>query len=77
MVSSEEYRHCSHLIFGQYLKIIHSHFPGLRNNVKAWHRRWDTLVGKVHPGLIHIINEIKKEQNTNEIEIEKIRIEGK
>jgi hypothetical protein len=47
-------------------------FLRTQNNVEAWHRRWNTLVGRPHVGLFTLINEIKKEQNTNEIEIERI-----
>ena len=32
-------------------------FPRTQNNVEAWHRRWETLVGRSHVGIFHIIGE--------------------
>ena len=47
-------------------------FPRTQNKVEAWHRRWETLVGRPHVGLFSIIVEIQKEQDTVEGEIERI-----
>jgi hypothetical protein len=47
-------------------------FPRTQNKVEAWHRRWETLVGRAHVGLFRIINEIKKEDIEVETEIERI-----
>ncbi len=51
---------------------IELRFPRTQNNVEAWYRRWSTLVGRAHIGLFRIIEEIRKEQNATEIEIERI-----
>ena len=47
-------------------------FPRTQNNVKAWHRRWETLVGHSHVCIFHIIREIRKEQNEIENIIERV-----
>ena len=47
-------------------------FPRTQNNVEAWHRRWETLVGHAHVGVYKIINEIQKEQNQLQLNIESI-----
>ena len=36
--------------------------PRTQNRVEAWHRRFETLVGKSHVGVYTIIDEIRKEQ---------------
>ncbi|CAB4402207.1 unnamed protein product [Rhizophagus irregularis] len=51
--------------------IEHS-FPRTQNNVEAWHRRWETLVGHAHVGVFKIIKEIQKEQNRVQLEMESI-----
>ncbi len=45
-------------------------FPRTQNKVEAWHRRWETLIGRAHVGIITIIKQIQKEQNEMEMEIE-------
>ena len=47
-------------------------FPRTQNNVEAWHRRWETLVGAAHVSVFKIIEEIRKEQNQVQLEIESI-----
>jgi MULE transposase domain len=47
-------------------------FPRTQNNVAAWHRRWETLVGRAHVGVFKIIKEIQKEQNQVELKAESI-----
>lgn len=47
-------------------------FPRTQNSVEAWHRRWETLVGNAHIGVFKIINEIQKEQNQVQLNIESI-----
>lgn len=47
-------------------------FPRTQNKVEAWHRRWQTLVGRAHVGVFSLIVEIQKEQDTTEGEIERI-----
>jgi hypothetical protein len=43
-------------------------FSRIQNIVEAWHRIWETLVGRARVGIFNLISEIKKEQNINEIE---------
>ena len=44
-------------------------FPRTQNKVEAWHRRWQTLVGRAHVGVFSLIVEIQKEQDTTEGEM--------
>ena len=46
--------------------------PRTQNNVEAWHRRWETLVGRTHVGVYTIIEEFQKEQQLVELQIENI-----
>ena len=45
-------------------------FPRTQNKVEGWHRRWQLLVGRNHPGVFHLIKELKKEQEHVEAEME-------
>ncbi len=47
-------------------------FPCTQNDLEAWHRRWNAIKGKAHISLYKIIYEIKEEQNSTGIEIERI-----
>ncbi|GBC10926.2 hypothetical protein GLOIN_2v1446576 [Rhizophagus irregularis DAOM 181602=DAOM 197198] len=47
-------------------------FPRTQNSVEAWHRRWETLVGRAHVGLFKIIKELQSEQHQIEIKVESI-----
>ena len=47
-------------------------FPRTQNSVEAWHRRWETLVGRPHVGLFKIIKELQNEQHQIESNIESI-----
>lgn len=49
-----------------------SGFPRTQNNVEAWHRRWENLVGNAHVGVYRIIGEFRKEQQHVENECERI-----
>ena len=51
---------------------IEQAFSRIQNNVEAWHRRWETLVGRAHIGVFKIIKEIEKEQNQVELKAESI-----
>ena len=51
---------------------INNAFPRTQNSVEAWHRRWETLIGCAHVGVFKIIQEIRKEQNRVERDIESI-----
>ena len=51
---------------------IEYEFPRTQNSVEAWHRRWEILVGGAHVSIFKIIEEIQKEQNRVELEIESI-----
>jgi len=46
--------------------------PRTQNTVEAWHRRWKTLVGESHIGVYTIIQEIQKEQQEVEVQIERM-----
>lgn len=46
--------------------------PRTQNTVEAWHRRWDELLGNTHVGIFKIINEIQREQNRVQLDIELI-----
>lgn len=50
---------------------IYVALPRTQNKVEAWHRRWETLVGRAYVGILSIIKEIRKEQNIVENEIER------
>ncbi|KFD48434.1 hypothetical protein M513_10652 [Trichuris suis] len=41
---------------------MESGFPRTRNNIEAWHRRWKSLLGKVHVGVYQIVEEFRKAQ---------------
>jgi len=51
---------------------VTKHIPRTQNNIEAWHRRWECLVGESHVGVYHLIKELQKEQNNTEIMIESI-----
>ena len=51
---------------------IESGIPRTQNAIEAWHRRWETLVGKSHVGVYTIIQEFQREQRQVEIQVEKI-----
>jgi hypothetical protein len=44
--------------------------PRTQNVVEAWHHRWEVLVGESHVRLFTIINEIQREQQQVEFQIE-------
>ncbi len=41
------------------------------NSVEGWHRRFHSLVAADHPSIWKFINGLKKEQNLNEVQINK------
>ena len=45
--------------------------PRTQNKVEAWHRRWETLVGRAHVGVHFLFRELHKEQQNvaNKIEL--------
>ena len=49
---------------------MHIGVPLTQNNVEAWYRRWENLVGRAHVGLYTIIEESLKEQHNVENRIE-------
>ena len=51
---------------------IGNELPRTQNSVEAWHRRWEILVGGTHVSVFKIIEEIQKEQNRVQLEIESI-----
>ena len=42
------------------------------NNQEAWHRRFQTVIGRNHIGLYPTIDEIRKEQQRSEMEIRQL-----
>ena len=44
--------------------------PQTQNNVEAWHRRWEILVGQSHVGVYKMIEELQKEQQNVDFQIE-------
>ncbi|XP_015120521.1 uncharacterized protein LOC107043501 [Diachasma alloeum] len=57
---------------------MEENLPRTQNKIEAWHRRLRSLVGHLHAGMYTLINELKKEQKTEEGEIEYInRGEGR
>lgn len=42
------------------------------NHAKAWHRRWNELVGKAYVGLLSLLKELQKEQDKVESHFEAI-----
>ena len=51
---------------------IDNAFPCTQNTIEKWHRRWETVVGLAHVSVFRIIQEIQKEQNHVQLEIESI-----
>lgn len=52
--------------------VFNQNIPRTQNNIEAWHRRWECLVGESHVGVYHLIKELQKEQKNTEIMIESI-----
>jgi hypothetical protein len=46
--------------------------PRTQNNVEAWHRRWEILVGQSHVGVYRMIEELQKEQQSVDLQVESI-----
>ena len=46
--------------------------PRTQNKVEGWHRRWQILVGKNHPGIFYIIKQLRQEQDSTAAEMESI-----
>jgi len=53
-------------------ELIDQGIPRTQNNVEAWHRRWNTLVGRPHIGVFNIIKKLKKEQRYVDLQVESI-----
>ncbi|XP_059175689.1 uncharacterized protein LOC131955549 [Physella acuta] len=51
--------------------------PRTQNTVEGWHRRWQVIVGKDHPGVFCLLNKLKQEQGRVEVEIEAWRASKK
>lgn len=49
---------------------VEENIPRTQNNIEAWHRRWENIIGRAHPGLHYIIEEFQKEQRRVEHEAE-------
>jgi hypothetical protein len=48
--------------------------PRTNNLTEAWHRRFNTLVGKSHPSIYSLLVEMQKEQGNTEREIARIEL---
>ncbi|XP_052130244.1 uncharacterized protein LOC127751170 [Frankliniella occidentalis] len=48
-------------LWNQYLAALNNE-PRTNNATEAWHNRFQTVVGKSHPTLFHLIKEFKKEE---------------
>jgi hypothetical protein len=46
--------------------------PRTQNNIEAWHRRWEILVGQSHVGVYRMIEELQKEQQSVDLQVESI-----
>ena len=46
--------------------------PRTQNNIEAWHRRWEILVGQSHIGVYRMIEELQKEQQSVDLQVESI-----
>ncbi|PKY57294.1 hypothetical protein RhiirA4_331280 [Rhizophagus irregularis] len=49
---------------------IETGVPRTQNIAEAWHRRWDILLGQSHVGLYTMIEQLQKEQQSVELQIE-------
>jgi len=47
-------------------------YPRTQNVVEGWHNRRSNLIGKAHVGVYTIIQEMRKEQQQTELQIENI-----
>ena len=46
--------------------------PRTQNNIEAWHRRWEVLVGQSHIGVYKMIEELQKEQRNVDLQVKSI-----
>jgi hypothetical protein len=44
--------------------------PRTQNNIEAWHRHWEILVGQSHIGVYRMIEELQKEQRSVDLQVE-------
>jgi len=42
--------------------VFNQNIPRTQNNIEAWHRCWECLVGESHVGVYHLIKDLQKEQ---------------
>lgn len=52
--------------------LVELDYPRTQNIVEGWHNRWNNLIGNSHVGVYKIIEEIQKEQQQTDIQIENI-----
>ena len=52
--------------------LVELDYPRTQNIVEGWHNRWNNLIGKAHIGVYTIVEEMQKEQQQSEIQIENI-----
>ena len=46
--------------------------PQTQNNVEDWHQQWEILVGQSHVGVYRMIEELQKEQQSVDLQVESI-----
>jgi hypothetical protein len=59
----------SHSLWNCYESTLQD-LPKTNNSVEGWHNSFSSLINATHPSIWKFINELKKEQNLNEIKIE-------
>ena len=50
--------------------------PRTQNQGESWHNRLNILVGRAHPGSLHLIKEFQEEEHTAEAEIKRLLLSG-
>ena len=53
-------------------ELVELGYPRTQNVVEGWHNRWNTLVGNAHVSIYKIIEEMRKEQQQMEMQVESI-----
>jgi len=49
-----------HYFLPELWSVLNQNIPRTQNNIEAWHRRWECLVGELHVGVYILIKELKK-----------------
>jgi hypothetical protein len=51
-------------------ELVELEYPRTQNTVEGWHNRWNNLIGKAHVGVYKIVEEMRKEQQQVDLQIE-------